>query len=1207
MALQIPPSGNPVNQPGPTAGPRNAPGQMAPTSLAFNPPAQNLAPRDNVRVAPQGASLHALNLLDNEPPPFAQVDARFRLRDLDGLDQRSSHDLRGEVDLNLGISRDLLENSMAEAKKQAPDLDFKLSYDHSQKQYRIAVSYPTRLGRVGLGSVYLQPAGDKLRLEVGGLAGGAARVVNALSLGYARQATETLVKQLSQDMGFKVSSNTMTTYTLEPDLANSPVFKEIPLAGGESLKLESLTPGNGSLVNMQTDAQGNLSLRMQKIQAVASSQAGAARAVADREGPDQLDIAVEATLKPDFSANVSSTLNLDLNIQPQERAGLQQRMKNLTGQDLPVSGQLRIENLRVDAELAANGQVRSVNASGGQIEAEALNLNMGPNQVNFSEVRGSLQMQHQNGQSRLAADDVQLKGRLSNGQGALNIQDLSFSGSLVHDNRQPQQVRFEIGQGQSLNFSGQLQQGTERISIQDLSLKQARLQTDLSKGELALLPQNGQTPDARIKRLSLPDATLYDLRLQGTLQANLNQGSVTLDAKSFGLAARAGDVNLQWLQGSGKLSMDGRGGISLQQARFSTQGQVGDIKVNSLKGQGNLQISPSGQINLQSVRNLELDTDLGLKLKGDFSGQINGNQIQLQTQGNKAARIDMVNPDLRLDLQGLEVQGQVRLNAASGEVHFASSPNGDLRLNQGRIDGLQLQDVRLQGQIEHKNNRLIFAPENGGQLKVSGQLNDVRIEGLESSGSVSYDLQRQVIAWDAPTRAALPRQGIQDLQTEGPLSIQILPSQELVFRSDSGVINATLGDLRLENIKTNGEVIFDPRTQNLRFAGAEGQGLQLEGSFNGHPLKISSSGQIQINDRGQDYQIRGEGLQINGLVDGFELASPAGAEGTFSMKRDFSGFELQDLNFGFAVDDIEVNSQGTVRSTPEGGIAIALQGQLGSQKSELQALLAKLAGREDLGGNFQQGMQQVNQALDQAFADFEGAQLQFEDLELVLDKNMQLERFSVRNNSEIHNARMSVDLNGKKTLLPMGTVNWTADVQGTPAGVTIPEGQLAFSLTDELRGKLVAEVKKQLEDSGLKDVQLQLHPDGKLEIQNATYKRKRLGVSAELEINTRIVDNHLEVSLDKLKLKNALFNLVAQVAGAPDKLADEVDKMLTQHEVGYQRRNRRGQADPDSGRIFRIDLQALLQKVDPGIQLNSASLSPQGRVEVSYAYRTGTP
>src|SRR5690606_8782812 len=122
---------------------------------------------------------------------------------------------------------------------------------------------------------------------------------------------------------------------------------------------------------------------------------------------------------------------------------------------------------------------------------------------------------------------------------------------------------------------------------------------------------------------------------------------------------------------------------------------------------------------------------------------------------------------------------------------------------------------------------------------------------------------------------------------------------------------------------------------------------------------------------------RGEDIQIQGLVDGFQIASPSGATGTVSMKRDFSGFELNDLNFGFQVDDIQLDSQGTVRSTPGGGLEINLKGALGSDKGQLQALLTKLAGREELGAQFQQGLQQVNQALDQAFADFKDASLNF--------------------------------------------------------------------------------------------------------------------------------------------------------------------------------------------------------------------------------------
>ncbi|MEZ0375387.1 MAG: hypothetical protein ACAI44_40240, partial [Candidatus Sericytochromatia bacterium] len=475
-------------------------------------------------------------------------------------------------------------------------------------------------------------------------------------------------------------------------------------------------------------------------------------------------------------------------------------------------------------------------------------------------------------------------------------------------------------------------------------------------------------------------------------------------------------------------------------------------------------------------------------------------------------------------------------------------------------------------------------------------------QSLETRGPVVFDMDKQEVHWDQPVTAEMPEHGISSLSTDGPVSVQALPNGEIVFSSRGGTLNASMGQLKVENLKTDGQVIYNPATGQLRFAGFDGKPLSVDGSFNGRPLKLASSGQIQIEDTGSAFKISGQQIKVSGLVDGFTLDSPAGATGVVSVKRDFSGFELQDLNFGFQLDGVAVEKGGGgIRTTPE-GLEISLQGALGADKDQLQALLAKLSSREDFGDHFQQGMGQVNAALDKAFADFENASMNFENLTIQISNDGTLRSFTVDNNSCLHNARLEVDLYGKKKVLPMGDVEWTAKVEGDASAVHIPQGHIAFALNEDLRKTLAEEIKNQLEDAGLKKVKLEIQPDGKVKILNATVDGKLIDVSARLELSTRIVNNQLEVSLDKVKLKNFLLNIVGKIANAPDKVADQVDQMMTQQHLKYQRRNAKGKPDPESGRVFVLDLQALLQRIDPGIQLKSASLDPQGHVQLDYSY-----
>lgn len=1198
---------------GPKSGPPPSDGlnaTPAPNQLNFplsDPtlePTYNAVRQDKVRVAPQGTSLQNLSWLSANsfaPPPYATVDAHLNLQDLDGLDQRSSKDLKGTLDLDLKIGKNLLEHSLAEANKEVSALKFSLHYQASSGTYRIDTDLPTWVGDMGLGSIYLKPDGDKLKVEIGGVTGGLAKVANFISFGTARGAVENLVKNLSKDMGFKVSSSSMTAYELEPDLANSPLFKELPLAGGETLKLESVTPHQGSLVRLGTDNAGNLTVKMQDVNVVASSQSKGPQAKADAEGADRLDVRAQVRVDNTFSATVQSDLNLDLNVRPEERAGLQQRLKGLTGQDLPVSGHFSLKDLEVDAQVDAQGHISELNSQGGQLQAQDLNLSMAGTEMKLQDVSGQLEAHQANGVSRLSAEQVNLKGSVHSPQGSLNMEHLHFSGTLVHDQKSADQLSFELSGQDPLEFSGSLSQGGQTLKIRDLSLNQAQLKTDLSSGRIQLAGQGKQTPEARIKSLGLPDAALYDVRLKGDLDANLQSGTVNLNAKSFGMAVHSQDLKLQWLQGSGQLELNSHGDLSLKNAHFNTLGQAGDVGIKKLSGQGDLRLSASGVLDLQSVRNLKLETDLGLSVSGNFKGKISPQQYLLETQ-DKAASISYTNPDFDLDLKNIQVQGRMQMDPRTQKVVFSNLPGSALQLNSGQISGLHLKDVRLEGQVALDGQKLSFAPHAGQPLKASGQLDEVRIDKLQSTGPVVYDLQHQEISWQGKTQASLPLQNMTNLSTEGPMSVKIEPNGQVRIRSENGILNGKLGDLQLEDIHSNGEVLFDPQTQVLRFAGLEGkEGLEVSGKLNGHPIQLSSSGEIQIQQGHDKIQITGQNIHLNGLLDGFTLESPKGVKGTVSIKPDFSGFSLDDLNFGFAVDDIQVDSHGRVRSTSE-GLEIDLDGALGSDKGHLQSLLGKLAGQEDMNAQARSSLEQVQKSLDQAFADFDDANLNFEDLHLKLDPQMNLQSFTVRNNSELHNAHMDVDLNGHHTRLPMGTVRWTADVTGKPNHVDVSSGQIQFSLNDELRQTLAKEVKKELEDSGLKDVSLSITPAGKIQIDNVTYQHKKLKLSAELDISTHVENNQLVVSLDHLKMKNLLFDIVGKIINAPEKVSDQVEDMLQKQHTKHQRRDRHGDVNPEHGRIFALDLQDLTKQIDPGIKLQNASMDAQGQIQINYSY-----
>lgn len=1381
-------------------------GGTGPLPAASTPaPAAPPAPLvDNVRVVPQGSSIQALSWVEAPQmpqDPFATLSANFKVSDVDGLDQKSRGDLRGTLDADVSVRRSLLDYSVAQANQQYDNFDFKLEFDANTRQYKMPIELKAWPVDIPLGSIYIKPEGGQLKVSIGGLTGGAAKFANFLSLGQLRGVLDGVIQNMSKNMGFKVTGSSITDYTLEPDIQNSPLFKEMPLAGGEKLKLESVSSPAGSVVQINANANGDIGISMRNLDVVASSGPGGPQAVADREGADAMQIQARGQLNRDMSSDVATELDLTLNVTEAERAGLQQRIKGLTGQDLPVSGKVEVTDLKVQSHIQPNGQISNVESGGGTVKAEKLQLQLGPASANFDQIQGGLNLTRNGNVTNLETTDVSLRGSFSSPQGALQIQNLALSGTLRHDQSKPQDIRFELSPGKTLNFSGNLNQNGQQIGIQGLSVQNAALNAQLGAGKLQLQGVNGATPEASLQRISMPGTTLNNIKLTGTLNAELNTSRIDLDARSFSMSGTAGDIRLNSLSGSGKVHFDPAAGLQLEGATFRARGRAGDFGFTKLNGSGDMSVSPNGTVQLKQVNNLELVSDIGLSLNGSFRGSLAGQNVSLETTGNRAARmdfkpkdqpvqltglslngarlegnlaqgnitlqsrqggtlnasasslklpgiemsqlrmrggrlvtdipngrvrlespadkpldgsagkvslpgvelrqvslkgnleadthsgnvsidarsfslqgtigdlvinklsgggrasvsptgairvdegrnielstnigldlkgdfkgtvqgtsidaetigdnkasLDFVDPNGQLSLKGLQFQGHVTADLARQHITFAAGASGEARLSQGDIGGFKFNDVRLsQGTLSYTPEGLRVSPVEGGSFQAGGQFDEIKIERAESSGPVSYDIPTRTLKWDQPLTASLPQHGVSELRTEGPVSLQAMPSGEIIFSSQGGTINATVGALRLENLKTDGQVIYNPANGQLRFQGFDGKPLSVDGSFNGRPLKLESSGQIQIADVDGAYKITGSDIKVKGLVDGFSLDSPAGATGTISVKRDFSGFELNDLNFGFSVDDVNVaKGGGSVRSTPE-GLEISLKGSLGADRGHLQALLGKLSAREDFGTSFQGTMNQVNGALDKAFADFQNANLNFENLTLKLNPNGTLRSFNIDNNSQLNNARLEMDLYGKKKVLPMGNVSWTAKVEGDAAQVRVPEGQLSFQLTPDLRRVMAEEVKAQLEASGLKKVNLSIEADGKIKIHNVTVGTQLIDVSARLELSTKIVNNQLEVSLDKMNLKNFLLDIVAKVANAPDKVADQVDQMLEQQKIHYERRNKKGTPDPESGRVFALDLKALVHRIDPNVTLKDASLDAQGNVRLDYSYTANLP
>ncbi|MGE3728706.1 MAG: hypothetical protein AB7I41_24360 [Candidatus Sericytochromatia bacterium] len=1162
--------------------------------------------------------------LDNLDQSLIRADLNVNIQDKDGIETKSARDITGTLSGKVVIDRAMLEWALAQAEKET-GLKFTLSDNPRDQSYKINASYG-----VGLGSITIKPTGTGLKVEVGGLAGGLADAGDWLGkkLGYDPQlAVDKLIRQhLGANLGLKVESQSLTEYTLAPDLKNNPLMRDIPLSGQTSFKVEEIklnaTQGNG----FRIDTQGNLELNFNHAQVIGSTDSRAQTATPDREGPDQLSVKVQAQLGNDFSSQVEGEAGISVDVTPAEQAGLKARIREFTGQEIGAGGQFEVSGLRFSAQANAQGKITKMDQTLGQLKFERLALDAQGVQVDLSAQNGVLQGELKDGQYRLDAENITLKGSVNTPQGKLNVTQLQLSGELAVDPTQPQKLNFTIPTGENIRFSGQFAPTgqSQGVKIQNLNVGPAQFNLDAGQGKLTVAGQGQGAPRISLGALTMPEATIRNLQVTGPMQADLNRGTLSLQARSMSLSGKVGPLDLTRLSGSGNLNWDPAKGLEITNANISAQGKLGELDVKQLKGAGNISVSPTGQVRFSSTRDLSLQTGMGLSVRGNLALDYTPGQVQVETTSNSPVLIDYTDKNQGIDLQGLAYRGRMSFNEQSGELRLSSHPDKPLELKSGSISGVGLKDLSLsngQVSVQTQGGKFVAEPLPGQTLTLNGKIQGISLKDLQSQGPVKFDPAKQSIAWDQPVSASLPDQGIDQLSTQGPVEISQDAQGRMHFRSPGGTISLKMGQLNLSNFKVEGEAILDPRTGQLSFSGLDGgQGLKLDGTLNGYPIKAESSGQLHIQHTPKGVELTGEKLKLNGLVDGFTLQSPEGASGKVLITPD-GGIDLKELNFDVTIDDMQFqNRNGLFKTTPQ-GFEINLSGDINAKQEQLLRFLQKFSGRQDIGKQAQDGIKQALGQLQNHFGTFNKADIHYENMVIRFDKNFQFQGFEVLKDTRIDNAQVNLSLGRKPEKVNIGELHWRAEAEADSKGFRVKDGDIEFSLTQNIRDYIDRTVTQQLSDAGLKDVDLEVSPSGEISIKNATYEvrakgrsgnngteidipllsrlfkkpKKVMNISAKLDITPRIENNQLVVELDNLKLKGLLAQIINSAIDGEDKLADQMATQLRAEDIKFERK--------DGESLFRLDLNDLLKKqMDPNINLTSAELSPEGKVRVGYTY-----
>lgn len=197
----------------------------------------------------------------------------------------------------------------------------------------------------------------------------------------------------------------------------------------------------------------------------------------------------------------------------------------------------------------------------------------------------------------------------------------------------------------------------------------------------------------------MPEASFRNLQVTGPMQADLNRGTLSLQARSLSLTGKVGPLDLTRLSGSGNLNWDPAKGLEITNATISAQGKLGELEVKQLKARAIFRSHPVGRCG-SAAPDSSLQTGSGLSVRGNLALDYTPGQVQVETTSKSPVMIDYTISAVGIDLKGLAYSGRMVFNEKAGDLRFSSHPDKPLELKSGSISGVALQDLSLSnGQI----------------------------------------------------------------------------------------------------------------------------------------------------------------------------------------------------------------------------------------------------------------------------------------------------------------------------------------------------------------------------------------------------------------------------------------------------------------------------------------------------------------------------
>lgn len=869
---------------------------------------------------------------------FGTANVSLELTDKDGIETKSKNDLEGVLSGNLSITKESLEYSLAQASKTT-GLDFKLSVNPSKNEYVITVNKGIDLGYITL---KMDQGGINAKFDLStavNAAGYALSPVGMLIADPESMISDFVRNKLSKDIGMKADTISRNEIRLTPDFKNNKLISQIPV-GDMNINIEGVKANN---MNFRVDGRGDLQIDLGKTVVTASSDGnGVLTQGIDVEGGDKVKTNVSATLGNDLSGSIKTNSSVEINVTNDEKNQLSTRMEKLSGMGLSVSGEAKITDIKVDAKLD-NGKFSVTNQSSGNVTAKNLSVGMGTSTLNVNSASGQLGVKEEGKKVIVNARDIDIKGSIESPETSVSFNKMQMNGDIIYDKANPSKIKLEGDKtkGITLSFDVKDKNKKSSVSVDEFNIKGTDIEVDMAKRNISLKPQDPNS-SITINKMKMGDnVNLNNVLFKGNLDINAFTGKMVLDSRTLSFNGKLGDLQVDNLKASGKMTYDPNSGIKIEGLNLqNASGKVGNFDISKIKAKAEISFDKEGNLSLGSVSSFQMDSKTGLKASGNATVSYKEGIIDFTVKPNKPFNITYKPDKKEQALVSGQFEGNIKYNTNTSTFSF-NNEDKPFKVKQGSIAGTEFKNFSLNGEVNIGNEGVITLNNSKGETVISGSVAGINLKELKSDSPITVDSKNKSVSMNGNVSIELPDQKVK-ISTTGNISLNQRPDGKIVFDSKDGTINGNIGGIDVENFKIQGKVIFDPKTGNIDLEGQDNTPFKVNGKLLGKSFDIESSGTVNLSKENGNTKISSKGVALKGNIEGFNIESKDGLKGDVTLSPEGKLLGVEGFNFDFNVDGISLKNSGGLTAS-DNGYQIKLDGEISQDPGKLPAFLQKLS------------------------------------------------------------------------------------------------------------------------------------------------------------------------------------------------------------------------------------------------------------------------